>query len=166
MVWLIAAELDGKASAREYAISLRRHKRVEDFDRALQEHWELAVAHVASHGGADFCPTTQLNKAGARARRLQEGGNHPSRTARIARRTRRLDVFAAAVHLEQHGSISPDGACVLGFSAVPAAAEGPKPSSATTSPATCTDAPIEYDASGSSSSAGSASWALNRRPAT
>ena len=84
MVWLTAAELDGKASAREYAISLRRHKRVEDFDRALQEHWELAVAHVASHGGADFRPTTQLNKAGARARRLQEGGNHPSRAARVA----------------------------------------------------------------------------------
>ena len=144
--WLTAAELADKASAREYTISLRRSKRFEDFDRTILEHWELVVAHVASHGGADFRPTTQLNKAGARARRLQEGGNHPSRTARAARRTRRLDVFAAAVHLEQHGSIgsveeeeADEAASVLGFSTVTAAAEDPKPSSTTTSPAT-TDA--------------------------
>jgi len=179
MVWLTAAELDDKTSARERTISLRRQKRVEDFDRALLEHWELVVAHVDSHGGADFRPTTQLNKAGARVRRLQEGGNHPSRTARLARRTRRLDVLAAAAHLEQHGPIGPDEeeevasgegedeeeevasgegedeaeevasgeeedvaeeeeARMLGFSTAPAVE--PKPSSATTSPATDTDA--------------------------
>ena len=59
-------------------------------------------------------------------------------------------MFAAVVHFEQHGSIGPAGEedeveDDEGFSTVTAAAEDPKPSSTTTSPATTDAQRLELD---------------------
>ena len=109
-VWLTAAQLEAKTLARERTFSRRRLKRArrrdaaEDLDRALQEHRELAVDHVASHGGADFRPTVlSIGKSAERLQRQQEGGSHPSRTARAARRSRRLEAAAAEFFSFQYG---------------------------------------------------------------